>query len=104
MHTMLEMFEVNAGTGWGLQLVDVNREAALRNSRVLWPRCSPCLFNTNHGSGTTDVIFSREGVTQGDPLSMLMYALVDSLSSKIWPTVQSGSRSGMQITLLVPPH
>ena len=79
VHTMQELFEEKAGTGWGLLLVDtknafnsVNREAALWNSRVLWPRCSRFLFNTYRRyatlvlHGTPEFVLSREGVTQGD--------------------------------------
>ena len=88
VHTMRELFEENAGSGWGLLLVDaknafnaVNREAALWNARVQWPRASRFLFNTYRGysilvvQGTSEYIFSKEGVTQGDPLSMLLYAV-----------------------------
>ena len=67
----------------------INREATLWNSRVLWPRCSRFLFNTYQGHatlilhGTTDVVLSREGVTQGDPLSMLTYAIA------VFPLIQA---------------
>ena len=80
--------EEKAGTGWDLVIVDakntfnsVNKEAALWNARVLWPRCSRFLFNTYRGyatlvlHGTSKFVLSREGVTQGGPLSMLMYAI-----------------------------
>lgn len=71
----------------------VNRAAALWNARVLWPRCSRFLFNTYRGfarlvlRGSDECLFNREGVTQGDPLSMLIYAvallpLVKSLKAK----------------------
>ena len=71
----------------------VNRVAALWNARVLWPRCSRFLFNTYRGfarlvlRGSDECLFSKEGVTQGDPLSMLIYAvallpLVKSLKVK----------------------
>ena len=59
----------------------VNRLAALWNARILWPRCSRFLFNTYHGyarlfvQGSDQVLLSKEGVTQGDPLSMMIYTV-----------------------------
>ena len=88
VHAMRDRFEENAGTGWGLLLVDarnafnsVNREAALWNVRILWPKWLQFLYNTYHGyatlvvPGASEFVLSKEGVTQGDPLSMLMYAI-----------------------------
>ena len=85
---MQDLYEEKAGTGWGVLLVDarntfnsVNRGAALWNARILWPRCSRFLFNTYQGyaslvlHGTSEYVLSKEGVTQGDPLSMLLYAI-----------------------------
>ena len=46
----------------------VNRVAALWNARILWPQVLVQYF-------FTVVALSREGVTQGDPLSMLMYSI-----------------------------
>ena len=76
----------------------LNRIASLWNVRVLWPRCSRFLFNTYWGSsllivkGTLEVLYSKEGVTQGDPLSMFFYAvgtlpLIDALCSSHWNQV-----------------
>ena len=59
----------------------INRQAAIWNSRVLWPSCSLFLFNTYRGwvplivTDSSSILYSREGVTQGDPLSMFVYAL-----------------------------
>jgi hypothetical protein len=77
--------------GYGMLLVDaanafnaVNRAAALWNARILWPRCARFIFNTYRGfaflllqatEDTSVVILSREGVTQGDPLSMFLYSV-----------------------------
>ena len=57
--------------------------------RVLWPRCSQFLFNTYCGYATlvvpraSEFVLSKEGVTQGDPFSMLMYAIA------VLPLIQS---------------
>ena len=88
VHAVREMFESNARDGYGVILVDaknafnsVNREMGLWNARIYWPRCCRFLFNTYRGfsslwiSGASDPLYSREGVTQGDPLSMCFYAI-----------------------------
>ena len=87
-HAVNEMFMERKSHGWGVLLVDagnafnsLNRIAALWNVRVLWPRCSRFLFNTYRGWTTlvtddyTCELQSKEGVIQGDPLSMFMYAI-----------------------------
>ena len=74
--------------GWGVLMVDarnafnsLNRTAMLLQTRVLWPRCARFLFNTYRGwsvlvvRGFSECLYSKEGVTQGDPLSMFMYAI-----------------------------
>ena len=90
VHAMSDLFDANIDSvdGWGVLLVDesnafnsLNRTAMLLHARVLWPRCSRFLFNSYCGwsvlvlRGSVDFLYSREGVTQGDPLSMFMYAL-----------------------------
>ena len=96
MPCMSELYEETAGSGWGLLLVDANnafnvvsRVTALWNACILWPRCSCFLFNTYHGysmlllKGSEHILYSKEGVTQGDPLSMLFYAVA------VLPLIQS---------------
>ena len=88
IHAMNDLFDQHKGNGWGVLLVDasnafnvLNRRAALWNARHLWPRGCRFLYNTYKGSpmllvsGSAEVLYSREGVTQGDPLSMAFYAL-----------------------------
>ena len=87
---MNELFSIHQdqGTGWGVLLVDaanafnsLNRTAMLLHARVLWPRCARFLFNTYRGwsvlvlRGLSTFLYSKEGVTQGDPLSMFAYAI-----------------------------
>ena len=88
VHALNELFDVRRVDGWGILMVDaknafnsLNRCAALWNVRVLWPRCSRFLFNSYRGwsalvvRGSDSLMFSKEGVTQGDPLSMFLYAV-----------------------------
>ena len=88
IHAVRELFDLHSDDGWGVLLVDarnafnsVNRVAALWNARVLWPRCSRFLFNSYRGyarlliQGSDQFLLSKEGVTQGDPLSMMLYAV-----------------------------
>ena len=59
----------------------LNRTALLLQAHVLWPCCAWFLFNTYCGwsvlvvRGTSECLYSKEEVTQGDPLSMFMYAI-----------------------------
>ena len=90
VHAMNDLFAQHSDsiTGWGVLLVDasntfnsLNRSALIWNARILWPRCSRFLFNTCRGwaklfvCGSAEYLYSREGVTQGDPLSMFLYAI-----------------------------
>ena len=88
VHAVRELFDEHCNLGWGLLLVDatnafnsVNRVVALWNARVLWPRCSRYLFNTYQSyaslllQDSSKSLLSKEGVTQGDPLSMMLYAV-----------------------------
>ena len=90
IHAMNEIFGVNYAhpSGWGVLMIDasnafnyLNRAAMLLHARVLWSRCARFLFNTYCGwsvlvlKGCSEFVYSKEGVTQGDPLSMFMYAV-----------------------------
>jgi hypothetical protein len=97
IHGMSELFqqlsEDEDEGGYGMLLVDaanafnaVNRVAALWNARILWRSCARFLFNTYRGyaylvvrstrqQGKGTIMLSREGVTQGDPLSMFLYGI-----------------------------
>ena len=89
VHAVNELFDEHQGTAWGVLQVDasnafnsLNRKVALWHARRLWPRGCRYLFNTYKAwatlvvSGSSSaVLYSREGTTQGDPLSMAFYAL-----------------------------
>lgn len=57
----------------------LNRQVALRNILVLCPALAPVLVNTYRSDIPLfvggEVLLSREGTTQGDPLAMAMYAI-----------------------------
>ena len=59
----------------------LNRETDLWNARILSPICSRFLFNNCRGfaslfvAGANEVIYSREGTTQGDPLARFSYGV-----------------------------
>eukprot|EP00731_Ephydatia_muelleri_P028196 Em0019g1069a len=62
VHAIRELFEDNRGSCWGVLLVDAkNAFNSLNRAAALW-------------NGSSESILSKEGVSQGDPLSMLMYA------------------------------
>ena len=88
IHAFSSMFDELSNDGWGLLLMDasnafnsVNRAAAIWNSRILWSRSSRYIFNAYQGyamlfiAGSKAYILIREGVTQGDPMAMLVYGI-----------------------------
>ena len=88
--TALHAYDEFCDDGWDSSSLI---EAALWNAWVLWPRCRHFLFNTYRGYAKLIVrccdefLYSREGVTKGDPMSMLMYSiavmpLIKSISCK----------------------
>eukprot|EP00957_Ditylum_brightwellii_P074597 5668379-Ditylum_brightwellii.AAC.1 len=73
---------------WGILLMDaknafnqINRRVMLWEVRHLWAAGSRFAFNTYRHwwklvlRGQDELILSKEGMTQGDPLSMILYAL-----------------------------
>ena len=87
-HTVRDLFDKYQEEWWGVLLIEasnafnsINRQAVLWNSHVLWPSCSLFLFNTYRGWApltvvdANEILYSREGVTQGDLLSMFIYAV-----------------------------
>ena len=77
-----------SSSGWGVLMVDasnafnlLNRTAMLLQTRVLWSRCAQFLFITYCVwsmlvvQGASECLYSKEGVTQRDPLSKFMCAV-----------------------------
>ena len=96
IHAMHDLFLQNCTSpDWGILLVDASNlfnslscATLLWNTRVLWPRCSRCFFVC----GSEELLYSKESVTQGDPLSMFLYAvdtlpLIKSLRSPSWTQI-----------------
>ena len=74
--------------GYGLLVMDasnafnsISRAAAIWNTRIYWSRCSRYVFNSYRGyavlfiAGSQVTLLSKEGVTQGDPLAILVYGI-----------------------------
>ena len=98
VHVACDLFE-SSDDSHGTLVMDaenafnsINRIALLWNIRILWPRASRFIFNTYRGwsplviKGYDEGLHSCEGVVQGDPLSMFIYALatlplIDQLQS-----------------------
>ena len=88
IHAIRQLFQNRSDDGYGLLLMDaanafnsISRSAALWNARVLWTSCSRFLFNSYRGyallivKGTAVSLLSKEGVTQGVPSAMKLYAI-----------------------------
>ena len=88
IHAIRELFQDKCDDRFALLLMDaanafnsISRSAALWNARVLWTRCSRFLFNSYRGyalliiKGTGVTLLSKEGVTQGVPSAMKLYAI-----------------------------
>ena len=109
IHTVNDLFHDN---DVGMLVMDasnafnsINWLSLLWNVRVLWPRASRFIYNTYRGwsplimKGCSIEILSKEGVTQGDPLLMFIYAIATiPLNSIISPT---SPNCGMLMTLLL---
>ena len=90
IHALREMWDTMAGgvDGWGVLLVDarnafneINRKVMLWVARHYWPGGARFSFNCyRHWAqlvlrGTGEHVLSKEGVTQGDPLAMVLYGI-----------------------------
>ena len=88
IHALGDLFNEHKGNGWGVLLIDasnafnsLNRKAALWNARHLWPYGCRFIFNCYKAwstlvvNGSSTFLYSKEGVTQGDPLSLAFYAI-----------------------------
>ena len=88
IHAVHELFDLCSDDSWRILLVDtqfvfnsVNCITALWNVRVLWQCCSRFSFNSNWGYARLFILesdhflLSKRGLTQGDPLSMMLYAV-----------------------------
>ena len=88
VHVINDLSQERCDDEWGVLMMDasntfnnINRMAVLWNARLLWPRCSRFIFNTYRGwaplvvRSASSFLYSKEGVTQGDPLSMFIYAI-----------------------------
>ena len=102
VHAMRQVFE--SSDTEAVILVDasnafnyLNRQAALRNVQQLCPSLSKVLINTYREDIKLfidgEVLLSREGTTQGDPLAMAMYAIAitplihrleDQATNQVW--------------------
>ena len=75
----------------------LNRQTALHNIQRLCPSLAPVLINTYRAPTELyvdgDVLYSKEGTTQGDPLAMPMYALA-TISLIRYLNLFSGIASG----------
>ena len=96
IHTLTDIFEkdeceavlfVDASNAFN----SLNRQVALQNIQKIFPLLAPMIINTYRTSSNLfdgHSITSREGVTQGDPLAMALYAittipLIDELKGDV---------------------
>ena len=88
IHAISALYNEMSEQGHGLLLLDaanafnaVNGKAALLNSQKEWPRASTFLFNEYQRPAelffqvAQEPLYSNEGTTQGDPLSVLFYGM-----------------------------
>lgn len=88
---MTELFKVYKSfpSGWGILVINasnafnpLNWIVMLLNVHRPWPHCTQFVFNTYRDlpvlvmQGHSEFLFSKDSVTQGDPLTMLIYAVV----------------------------
>ena len=76
IHGMTEIFESHCEDGWGLLLMDaVNGFNSMNRPAALWNALMVQGFALLIVRDASSFILSKEGVTQGDPLGMMFYAI-----------------------------
>eukprot|EP00957_Ditylum_brightwellii_P100489 7660363-Ditylum_brightwellii.AAC.1 len=89
IHAMKQLWDNNSEEdSWGILLVDaknafnkINHCAMLWSARYLWVPAARFAINIYYHwqklvwRGHPDLVMSKEGVTQGDPIAMILYAL-----------------------------
>ncbi|MDA8002156.1 MAG: reverse transcriptase domain-containing protein, partial [Alphaproteobacteria bacterium] len=85
----------------------LNRQVALRNTQVVCPTLAPVLINTYREPSWLfvdgELMLSKEGTTQGDPLAMAMYAIgtqplirrLDGIAKQVWYADDSAAGSSI---------
>ena len=97
VHTIFDLVNKHNDDGWCVLLIDasnafnsINRRPVIWNSHVLWPNCSLFLFNCYRGwaplviTDSAELLYSKEGVTQGDPFDVYLRSCNNSHDQWYW--------------------
>jgi len=81
MHVYVWKKIVNMSIGWASDMIGWACAQPFPTLAMPLPQCARFLFNTYRGwsmlvlRGSSTFLYSKEGVTQGNPLSMFMYVI-----------------------------